>query len=87
MSTTSSALWEDPAIYRRRWALLGVMCLSLVLVVLAVSSLNVATPSMQQAIDEVTTATTFDTNGAPAMPPPARLQPIVGTRASNAVSR
>jgi len=28
-----------------------------------------------------------DTNGAPAIPPPARLQPIVGTPASSAVSR
>jgi len=55
MSATSSALWEDPAIYRRRWALLGVMCLSLVLVVMAVSSLNVATPSMQQALNATST--------------------------------
>jgi len=51
IAPSPTALWEDPAIYRRRWALLGVMCLSLVLVVLAVSSLNVATPSMQQALD------------------------------------
>jgi EmrB/QacA subfamily drug resistance transporter len=51
----SAALWEDPTIHRRRWALLGVMCLSLVLVVMAVSSLNVATPSMQQALDATST--------------------------------
>ena len=55
MSQTTSALWEDPAIYRRRWALLGVMCLSLVLVVMAVSSLNVATPTMQQALGATST--------------------------------
>jgi DHA2 family multidrug resistance protein-like MFS transporter len=62
MSTTtlaappeSAPLWEDPAVYRRRWGLLGVMCLSLVLVVMAVSSLNVATPSMQQAMDATST--------------------------------
>ena len=32
-------------------------------------------------------SSTFDANGAPAMPPPARRQPIVGTPASAAVSR
>jgi MFS transporter, DHA2 family, multidrug resistance protein len=40
-------LHEDPLVHRRRWLVLGVMCLSLVLVVMAVSSLNVAVPSMQ----------------------------------------
>jgi len=49
------ALWDDPTIYRRRWALLGVMCLSLVLVVMAVSSLNVASPTMQQALGATST--------------------------------
>jgi DHA2 family multidrug resistance protein-like MFS transporter len=44
-------LYEDPDVYRRRWWLLGVMCLSLILVVLAVTSLNVAVPSMQQDLD------------------------------------
>src|SRR5918996_2953999 len=48
-------LHEDPDVYRRRWQLLGVMCLSLVLVVMAVSSLNVATPSIQQALDATST--------------------------------
>lgn len=52
---TAAALYEDPEIYRRRWRLLGVMCLSLVLVVMAVSSLNVATPSMQQALGATAT--------------------------------
>jgi EmrB/QacA subfamily drug resistance transporter len=41
-------LHEDPDVHRRRWLLLGVMCLSLVLVVMAVSSLNVAAPRLQQ---------------------------------------
>jgi EmrB/QacA subfamily drug resistance transporter len=54
-SPPTTALWEDPAIYRRRWPLLGVMCLSLVLVVMAVSSLNVATPTMQQALSATST--------------------------------
>ncbi|MGH9209171.1 MAG: MFS transporter [Acidimicrobiales bacterium] len=48
-------LHEDPDVYRRRWHLLGVMCLSLVLVVMAVSSLNVATPSIQQSLDATST--------------------------------
>src|SRR6266540_2905633 len=51
----ASLLYEDPDVHRRRWLLLGVMCLSLVLVVMAVSSLNVATPSMQQALGATST--------------------------------
>lgn len=45
------ALHEDPEIHRRRWLVLGVMCLSLVMVVMAVASLNVAVPAMQQHLD------------------------------------
>ncbi|MDQ3738025.1 MAG: MFS transporter [Actinomycetota bacterium] len=41
-------LHEQEEIHRRRWFVLGVMCLSLVMVVIAVSSLNVALPTMQQ---------------------------------------
>ena len=37
----------DPKIYARRWIILGVLCLSLVLVVAAVSSVNVAIPSIR----------------------------------------
>jgi MFS transporter, DHA2 family, integral membrane protein len=48
-------LYENPDVYRRRWALLGVLCLSLVLVVMAVSGLNVATPSLQQDLDATST--------------------------------
>ncbi len=44
-------LHEDPAIHARRWFLLGVMCLSLVMVVMAVSGLNVAIPSIQRDLD------------------------------------
>ena len=44
-------LHERPDIHQRRWFLLGVLCLSLVMVVMAVSGLNVALPSMQGALD------------------------------------
>ncbi|HYH50238.1 MAG TPA: MFS transporter [Acidimicrobiia bacterium] len=40
-------LHEDPVIFRRRWFLLGIMCLSLVMVVMSVAGLNVALPSLQ----------------------------------------
>ena len=43
-------LHEDPAVHGRRWFLLGVMCLSLVMVVMSVSGLNVALPSMQREL-------------------------------------
>jgi EmrB/QacA subfamily drug resistance transporter len=51
-----SELHEDPDVHRRRWLLLGVMCLSLVLVVMSVSSLNVAAPRLQQDLDASSTA-------------------------------
>src|SRR4051812_22275270 len=41
-------LYEDPAIYARRWFLLAMMCTSLVLVVMSVSGMNVALPSLQR---------------------------------------
>jgi MFS transporter, DHA2 family, multidrug resistance protein len=41
-------LHEDPVVHRRRWFLLGIMCLSLVMVVMSVAGLNVALPSMQR---------------------------------------
>jgi DHA2 family multidrug resistance protein-like MFS transporter len=44
-------LHEQPAIQSRRWFLLGIMCLSLVLVVMSVSGLNTALPTMQQDLD------------------------------------
>jgi EmrB/QacA subfamily drug resistance transporter len=51
-----SELYEDPDVHRRRWLLLSVMCLSLVLVVMSVSSLNVAAPRLQQDLDASSTA-------------------------------
>ncbi|MGH9137897.1 MAG: MFS transporter [Acidimicrobiales bacterium] len=47
---TPIPLHEQPEIYQRRWFILGVMCSALVMVVLAVSSLNVAIPTMQQEL-------------------------------------
>ena len=41
-------LHEQPAIHARRWFLLAIMCLSLVLVVMSVSGLNTALPTMQR---------------------------------------
>src|SRR5262245_59614213 len=44
-------LHEDPLIHNRRWFLLGIMCLSLVLVVMSVSGLVTAIPTLQQELD------------------------------------
>src|SRR6478736_9060468 len=41
-------LHEQPSIHARRWFLLAIMCLSLVLVVMTVSGLNTALPSIQR---------------------------------------
>jgi MFS transporter, DHA2 family, multidrug resistance protein len=43
-------LHEQPEIHARRWFLLGIMCLSLVLVVMSVSGLNTAIPTMQREL-------------------------------------
>jgi MFS transporter, DHA2 family, integral membrane protein len=51
VAATERLLHEDPVIYRRRWFLLGIMCLSLVMVVMSVAGLNVALPSMQRDLD------------------------------------
>src|SRR5262245_43433811 len=44
-------LHARPEVHSRRWFLLGVMCLSLVMIVMAVASLNVALPTMQNELD------------------------------------
>lgn len=57
MSTTlaptlpEGPLYERPDIHARRWFLLAIMNLSLVLVVMSVSGLNTALPTIQQALD------------------------------------
>src|SRR3954470_7351262 len=43
-------LHEDPRIHGRRWFLLAMMCLSLVLVVMSVSGLVTAIPTMQEEL-------------------------------------
>jgi MFS transporter, DHA2 family, multidrug resistance protein len=48
-------LYERPEVYQRRWFLLGVLCLSLVMIVMAVSSLNVALPTLQADLDASST--------------------------------
>lgn len=48
---TPVPLHEQPLIQQRRWFLLGVMCLSLVIVVMSVSGLNVALPEIQRSLD------------------------------------
>jgi DHA2 family multidrug resistance protein-like MFS transporter len=48
---TERLLHEDPVVHRRRWFLLGIMCLSLVMVVMSVAGLNVALPSLQRDLD------------------------------------
>src|SRR4051812_46332674 len=44
-------LHEDPRIHARRWFLLAMMCLSLVLVVMSVSGLVTAIPRMQEELN------------------------------------
>ena len=44
-------LYAQPEVHERRWFLLGVLCLSLIMVVMAVSSLNVAMPTLQTELD------------------------------------
>jgi MFS transporter, DHA2 family, multidrug resistance protein len=50
VATPAIPLHEQPAIHARRWFLLGIMCLSLVLVVMSVSGLNTALPTMQREL-------------------------------------
>ena len=55
MTTASTTAAADtygiaPEVYERRWVILGTLCLSLVIIVMAVSSLNIALPSIQGAL-------------------------------------
>jgi len=43
-------LYEQPEVHARRWFLLGVLSLSVVLVVMSVSGINVALPTLQRGI-------------------------------------
>src|SRR5690349_50328 len=51
VSVRARPIHEDPAIHARRWFLLAILCLSLVLVVMSVSGLVTAIPSMQEQLD------------------------------------
>jgi len=51
LSGRARPLHEDPRIHARRWFLLAMMCLSLVLVVMSVSGLVTAIPTMQEALN------------------------------------
>ena len=48
---TDLPLYQRPDVYQRRWFLLGVLCLSLIMIVMAVTSLNVALPTLQTDLD------------------------------------
>ena len=48
---SETPLYAQPEVHERRWFLLGVLCLSLIMVVMAVSSLNVAMPTLQTELD------------------------------------
>src|SRR6476619_1651565 len=50
ISGRARPLHEDPRIHDRRWFLLAMMCLSLVLVVMSVSGLVTAIPTMQEQL-------------------------------------
>ncbi len=54
-SATPVPLWEQPHVFDRRWKLLAVMCLSLVMVVMSVSGLNVALPTIQEELEATAT--------------------------------
>ena len=41
----------DPFVYRRRWAILAVLCLSLMIVIVGNTSLNVALPTLARSLD------------------------------------
>ena len=46
----------DPDIYERRWLILSVLCMSLVIVIIGNTSLNVALPTLARELDASTTA-------------------------------
>ena len=51
MTDKSIPLYEIPEIHERRWWILGVMAASLTVVVMSVSGLNVALPTLQESLD------------------------------------
>ena len=51
MTDKAIPLYEIPEIHERRWWILGVMAASLTVVVMSVSGLNVALPTLQESLD------------------------------------
>ena len=49
-STTQTEPRSHADVYRRRWAILGVLCTSLIIIVIGNTSLNVALPTMSEAL-------------------------------------
>ncbi len=46
----------EPAVYRRRWAILAVLCTSLMIVIIGNTSLNVALPTLARELDASTSS-------------------------------
>ncbi len=46
----------DPLVYARRWSILGVLCLSLLIVIIGNTTLNVALPTLARELDASTTS-------------------------------
>ncbi len=46
----------DPHVYARRWSILGVLCLSLLIVIIGNTSLNVALPTLARELDASTSS-------------------------------
>lgn len=55
-SGTAAPLYDDPTIFARRWKILAVLCLSLLIVFVGNSSLNVAIPTLARDYDATTSS-------------------------------
>ncbi len=53
----------DPAVYHRRWIILGVLCLSLLIVIIGNTSLNVALPTLARELDASTSSLQWMVDG------------------------
>ena len=76
-------LHEDPVVYRRRWFLLGIMCLSLVMVVMSVAGLNVALPSLQRDLARAPAPSSGSSTPTPWCSPPSSSPPAPWATASD----
>ena len=85
-SDRTRPLHEDPRIHARRWFLLAMMCLSLVLVVMSVSGLVTAIPTMQEELGRVGVADPVDPRRVRRSCSPARCSPPVRSATASAAS-